>query len=386
MAARRITSATTSLNGNEFSRAAAVRPGRDRPVRAAALQVRQRGLDARRSGAHSGHGLQQGPQQAVLLLLAGHSAAHRSRRPEPAPDADRTRAQGRLLADVRRRRAASCSSAIRCCRATASDDAAGRRASRATSSRPDRFDAVGSALLNLFPLPNADDPTGGRQYNYVFQTVQDWPRNDQVLRDGLERRAADDGVRPAAVGIRKARRRRVVPRLDGRGLAAAAEQVRDRHGQLRQHAAAHLQPDHLRRIHRRRELGAPVHERARPGARSTSTTAPWCCRRSSSSSRRRTRTTCCRRRASPAAYPGTIGSFNVESRWPFFGYNTLFNFSGNITKVKGAHNMKTGLFVEHTTRPAQRSSTFNGIAELQHGRVEPAATRTSDSPTRCSAR
>ena len=45
-----------------------------------------------------------------------------------------------------------------------------------------RFDAVGSALLNLFPLPNADDPTGGRQYNYVFQTVQDWPRNDQVLR------------------------------------------------------------------------------------------------------------------------------------------------------------------------------------------------------------
>ena len=48
------------------------------------------------------------------------------------------------------------------------------------------------------------------------------------------------------------------------------------------------------------------------------------------------------------------------ARWPFFGYNTLFNVSGNLTKLKGAHNMKTGLFVEHTTRPAQRSSAFNG--------------------------
>ncbi len=31
-----------------------------------------------------------------------------------------------------------------------------------------------------------------------------------------------------------------------------------------------------------------------------------------------------------------------------------------MTKIKGAHNIKAGLFVEHTTRPAQRSSTFNG--------------------------
>ena len=34
--------------------------------------------------------------------------------------------------------------------------------------------------------------------------------------------------------------------------------------------------------------------------------------------------------------------------------------SGNITKVSGSHTMKTGLFVEHTTRPAARTSSFNG--------------------------
>jgi hypothetical protein len=50
----------------------------------------------------------------------------------------------------------------------------------------------------------------------------------------------------------------------------------------------------------------------------------------------------------------------VENRWPFFGFNTLWNFSGNLTKIKGAHTFKSGLFVEHTTRPAQRSSQFNG--------------------------
>src|SRR6185436_19160074 len=41
--------------------------------------------------------------------------------------------------------------------------------------------------------------------------------------------------------------------------------------------------------------------------------------------------------------PGTIGSFGVEQRFPFFGYNTLFNVSGNVTKLKGQHTLKAGL-------------------------------------------
>src|SRR4029078_280604 len=47
---------------------------------------------------------------------------------------------------------------------------------------PSRINATAQALLKLFPLPNASDPTGANQYNYTFQTVQDWPRNDQVVR------------------------------------------------------------------------------------------------------------------------------------------------------------------------------------------------------------
>ena len=62
-------------------------------------RLRQHRLHVRRTGPDPGHGLQQGPQQAVLLLLAGHPAAQRSRRHQQQHDADRARAQRRFLAD-----------------------------------------------------------------------------------------------------------------------------------------------------------------------------------------------------------------------------------------------------------------------------------------------
>ena len=118
---------------------------------------------------------------------------------------------------------------------------------------------------------------------------------------------------------------------------------------------------HVRGVHGRRELGAPVHERARPGGDATPTTA---------------RTVLPGfQQFFPAANPDNLlpqASFSggtarhrsrrsaSSSRWPFFGYNTLFNFSGNLTKVQGRAQHEDGIFVEHTTRPAQRSSTFNG--------------------------
>ena len=159
-----------------------------------------------------------------------------------------------------------------------------------------------------------------------------------------------------------------------RRMAAAAEQVRDRHGQLRQHAAAHLQPDALRRGDGRRELGAPVHQRVRRRGARLATTAPivlpglpqffpqanpdrTCCRNATLHRRHRA---------------GTVASFNVDNRWPFFGFNTLWNFSGNMTKIAGSHNMKAGLFVEHTTRPAQRAVDVQRHADLQLRRIEPA--------------
>src|SRR5207253_3366189 len=46
----------------------------------------------------------------------------------------------------------------------------------------ERFSPIGSAFLNLFPLPNTTDPTGQRQYNSQFQFSSSNPRRDKILR------------------------------------------------------------------------------------------------------------------------------------------------------------------------------------------------------------
>jgi len=45
-----------------------------------------------------------------------------------------------------------------------------------------RISAIGAAFLNHFPLPNFNDPTGARQYNFQFQGTQTQPRQDKILR------------------------------------------------------------------------------------------------------------------------------------------------------------------------------------------------------------
>jgi len=54
------------------------------------------------------------------------------------------------------------------------------------------------------------------------------------------------------------------------------------------------------------------------------------------------------------------GVLNIEQRYPFFGTNNIWNWSNNLSKISGAHNMKFGIYVERSTRNAQRSSAFNG--------------------------
>src|SRR5262249_52634363 len=45
-----------------------------------------------------------------------------------------------------------------------------------------RISPIGSAMMNLFPLPNTVDPTGQRQYNFESINPQSRPRRDKVLR------------------------------------------------------------------------------------------------------------------------------------------------------------------------------------------------------------
>ncbi|MBZ2184077.1 MAG: carboxypeptidase regulatory-like domain-containing protein [Bryobacter sp.] len=54
------------------------------------------------------------------------------------------------------------------------------------------------------------------------------------------------------------------------------------------------------------------------------------------------------------------GVLNVEQRYPFFGTNNIWNWSNNLSKILNQHNVKVGIYVERTTRNAARGSAFNG--------------------------
>jgi hypothetical protein len=55
-----------------------------------------------------------------------------------------------------------------------------------------------------------------------------------------------------------------------------------------------------------------------------------------------------------------VGSLNIEQRFPFFGTNNIWNYSDNFSAIFGRHSTKFGVFVEHGTRNAARSTSFNG--------------------------
>jgi hypothetical protein len=222
-----------------------------------------------------------------------------------------------------------------------------------------RINPTAQALLNLFPMPNATDPTGRNQYNYTFQTVQEWPRNDQVAR--IDWNVAQNTTAYSRVQFGYEKRAGGVSFLGSTGAGWPQQPSKyeiDTFGIVNTllhtfssslysevtvgvnwaHQYTSALDDNARRVNDR-SIVLPGFTQFFPQANPDNLLP---------------------QASFAGGLPGTIASFNVESRWPFFGYNTLWNFSGNITKIAGPHNVKAGLFVEHTTRPAQRSSTFNG--------------------------
>ncbi len=114
-------------------------------------------------------------------------------------------------------------------------------------------------------MPNATDPTGANQYNYTFQTVQDWPRNDQVLR--MDWNVGPDTTFYGRLQFGYEKRSGGVSFLGSTGagwpqMPSKYEIDTVSYVNTLLHT---FNPTTVRRVHGRRELVAPVHERARPG-------------------------------------------------------------------------------------------------------------------------
>jgi hypothetical protein len=226
---------------------------------------------------------------------------------------------------------------------------------------PNRINPTAQALLNLFPQPNAVDPRG--EYNYTFQTVQDWPRNDQVLR--MDWNAGPETTVYGRLQFGYEKRAGGVSFLGSTG-AGWPQQPSKYEIDTVSYVNTLL---HTFNPTTYAEVTVGVNwshqytsalDQAAKDANDRTKVLPGLSQFFPQANPDNLMPQASFNGGIPSSNNVPIASFNVESRWPFFGFNTLWNFSGNLTKIMGTHTMKSGLFVEHTTRPAQRSSQFNG--------------------------
>ena len=65
------------------------------------------------------------------------------------------------------------------------------------------------------------------------------------------------------------------------------------------------------------------------------------------------------------------GNLGIEGRFPFFGTNNIWDYSDNFSDIMGAHSLKFGIFIEHGTRNAARSTSFNGSFAFDRDATNP---------------
>lgn len=229
-----------------------------------------------------------------------------------------------------------------------------------------RINPIGQQMLNLFPLPNATDPSGSRQYNYTYQNVLEKPRNDQVARvdyninrdttfytrvqfgNEVNSRGANAflgagtgnggnaGWPQFKTSYEVASLSMVSTLLHTFNASTVAEVTIGRN--WAEQLVSHVSQEELDKNDRRVVLGGlpQFFPSANPQYLVPQISF-----------------------GGTNALPNTRG-VGVADRYPFNASNTIWNYSANLSKVAGRHNLKTGIFFEHTARPAPRAAVFNG--------------------------
>jgi Carboxypeptidase regulatory-like domain/TonB-dependent Receptor Plug Domain len=234
-----------------------------------------------------------------------------------------------------------------------------------------RIDLVGQSMLKLMPLPNASDPTGTRQYNYTYQTALERPRTDQVGR--IDWNVAKDTTFYTRLQFgTEAYKGGIYTTLGSTGgwpqfpidyeiptfgvvntllhTFSSTTFSEFTFGMNHSHQSVDaLTPNDLAQNQRANVLNSlpqffpsanPLN--VVPNASFAGTNAP-----------------------------PNVAAIGVQNRFYFDASNDIYNGSANVTKVKGKHNLKTGIFMEHTLRPATRASSFNGTFSFNGDNANP---------------
>lgn len=217
-----------------------------------------------------------------------------------------------------------------------------------------RIDANGQKLLNVFPLPNTVDPTNN--FNSVFQSTVDQPRREEILRvdwnigpktifyaRGIQNYEAFKGEFDFVLASSSWPQLPIKYQIESRGVVAT----------LIHTFTPALVNEFTFGVNRALQTVGPLTPEglARNVRSKIGLTLPQYYPQANPDN------------LIPNANFGGVQNapqLNIEQRYPFFGTNNIWNFNNNLSWIKGAHNMKFGIYVEKTTRNAQRSSAFNG--------------------------
>ncbi|MGH8248070.1 MAG: hypothetical protein ACREUU_16730, partial [Gammaproteobacteria bacterium] len=221
-----------------------------------------------------------------------------------------------------------------------------------------RIDRSGQRLLEIFPLPNAVDPA--RSFNNVFQSTVNQPRDEDILR-------IDWNIGPKtqfyARGIRNFEAFKgdfnfvlasdVWPQFPINYSIQSAGVV----STLIHTFRPNLINEFTFGINRALQLVSPLNQAGldKNDRNKLNLNLPQFFPQSNPS-----------KLIPNATFGGVTGApqLNIEQRYPFFGTNNIWNWSDNLSWVRGTHNMKFGFYLERTTRNAARATAFNGTFDF----------------------
>ncbi|HWB31029.1 MAG TPA: carboxypeptidase regulatory-like domain-containing protein [Vicinamibacterales bacterium] len=240
-----------------------------------------------------------------------------------------------------------------------------------------RIDHYGAMMLNLFPMPNTTDPTGRRQYNYVYQNVLDKPKNDQVLR--VDYNARDGTTFYSRVQFGNEVNSRGYNGFLGAGTGNGGNASWPQFNTSYEIKTVSLVNTLLHTLSPTSVLEVTY------GINWAQQSVDWMSQETLDQNNRAIVLDNLPQffpEANPLnlipnmsfggtnALPNTRG-IGISNRFPFNAKNITSDYSANLTKLKGSHNMKAGIFIEHTARPAPRAAVFNGTYDFNANTSNP---------------
>ena len=246
---------------------------------------------------------------------------------------------------------------------------------------PSRISAIGSTMLNLFPLPNTVDPTGQRQYNFTDVLSNTDPRLDKILRvdynistkDTMFVRLLQDyqaqsgygailgasgdnwGQFPHNYFIPSAGFAMTYIHTFRANLINEATVGQNRaHQQNVQTSTALYSKSLLPLTANGQTLTLPTIFPASANYLNLLPNVNFGLPSGFSAT------------SAPTSLPN-LPSFGFDSRWPFDGTDNLLTFTDNITWIKGSHSIKAGFYFEHDARNVSVYSVYNTAGTYYFG-------------------